>query len=135
VIVDCALYRDGQRQNEGPMALGEAAELCLQDKGFVWLGLFEPDEAELTDVQERFGLHDLAVEDAQNFHLRPKIEGYQDGGVLFVVLRTPRSVDTLEVGDADRVAFVAACLAHPGTLKGVRRWSFARCRCASRAAS
>ncbi len=76
MIVDCALYRDGQRQNEGPMALEQAAELCTKDQGFVWLGLFEPDEDELIDVQRRFGLHDLAVEDAQNFHLRPKIERY-----------------------------------------------------------
>ena len=28
-----------------------------------------------------FGLHELAVEDAQNFHLRPKIEQYDDDGV------------------------------------------------------
>jgi magnesium transporter len=39
-------------------------------------------------VQERFGLHDLAVEDAQSFHLRPKIEKYDEGGVYFAVLRT-----------------------------------------------
>ena len=38
-------------------------------------------------MQERFGLHDLAVEDAQTFHLRPKVEQYEDDErVLFVVL-------------------------------------------------
>jgi len=41
VIVDCALYRDGRRQNEGPLPLEEAAELCLKDEGFVWLGIVD----------------------------------------------------------------------------------------------
>jgi magnesium transporter len=94
VIVDCAHYRDGRRQHEGPMDLDRAAEICMQgDGGFVWLGMVEPDPAELTEVQQRFGLHDLAVEDAQSFHLRPKIEQYDDGGVYFAVLRTARYVD------------------------------------------
>jgi magnesium transporter len=90
MIVDCALYKDGQRQNEGPMALDRAAEICAETDGFIWLGLFEPGEAELADVQQRFGLHELAIEDAQNFHLRPKIERYEESGVLFAVLRTAR---------------------------------------------
>ena len=104
MIVDCALYRDGQRQNEGPLELEEAAELCLKDDGFVWLGMFEPDDAELADVQDRFGLHDLAVEDAQNFHLRPKIERYEEGNVLFVVLRTARYVEDREEVDVGEVS-------------------------------
>jgi magnesium transporter len=102
VIVDCAHYRDGRRQHEGPMELGRAADICLQDEGFVWLGLFEPDRAELGEVQQRFGLHDLAVEDAQNFHLRPKIERYEGGGVFFAVFRTARYVEDreeVEVGE------------------------------------
>ena len=90
MIVDCALYKDGRRQNEGPMALDRAAEMCAETDGFIWLGLFEPGEAQLADVQERFGLHELAIEDAHNFHLRPKIERYEESGVLFAVLRTAR---------------------------------------------
>jgi magnesium transporter len=96
VIVDCALYRDGRRQNAAPLALDHAAEMCLETDGFVWLGLFEPDEAELAEVQDRFGLHELAIEDAQSFHLRPKIERYEEGGVLFAVLRTARYAEDRE---------------------------------------
>jgi magnesium transporter len=72
------------------MPLDRAAEICAETDGFIWLGLFEPGDAELADVQERFGLHELAIEDAQNFHLRPKIERYEESGVLFAVLRTAR---------------------------------------------
>jgi magnesium transporter len=104
VIIDCALYRDGRRQNAEPMALNRAAEVCSAGDGFVWLGLFEPDEAELTEVQDRFGLHDLAVEDAQNFHLRPKIERYEEGEILFAVLRTARYVEESEEVDVGEVS-------------------------------
>ncbi len=104
MIVDCALYRNGRRQNAGPLALDRAAEVCTEGDGFVWLGLFEPDEAELTDVQDRFGLHDLAVEDAQSFHLRPKIERYDEGQILFAVFRTARYVEEREEVDMGEVS-------------------------------
>jgi magnesium transporter len=75
-----------------------------QQHGFVWLGLFEPDEAELREVQERFGLHELAVEDAQNLHLRPKLERYNDGEILFAVFRTARYLDEEEEVEFGEVA-------------------------------
>ena len=91
MIVDCAHYSDGLRQREERIELDAAAEVYRQDQpGFVWIALLEPEPAELADVQHIFGLHDLAVEDAQAFHLRPKVEQYDDGHVLFAVIRTAR---------------------------------------------
>jgi magnesium transporter len=89
MIVDCAHYRDGRRQHEGPMRPEDAAAICGRDPGFVWLGMVEPSPDELASMQDAFGLHELAVEDAQSFHLRPKVEQY-DEGIAFVVLRTAR---------------------------------------------
>ncbi len=78
------------------MSVEAAAAICSEDQaGFVWLGIFEPDPGELATVQDHFGLHELAVEDAQTFHLRPKVEAY-DEGVYFVVLRTARYDDERE---------------------------------------
>jgi magnesium transporter len=94
MIVDCAYYLDGRRSDEGAMSLPEAAARCGPG-GFVWLGLFEPDEAELAQVRETFGLHELAVEDAQNWHMRPKIETY-DKDVQLIILRTARYDDAAE---------------------------------------
>jgi magnesium transporter len=94
MIIDCAHYQDGRRQEEGAVPLEEAAARCAEG-GFVWLGLFEPGEAELAQVQEAFGLHELAVEDAQNFHMRPKVELYE-GDVRLVILRTARYDDEAE---------------------------------------
>ncbi len=95
MIVDCAHYRDGRRQHEGKMEPRDAAAICRHEEGFVWLGMVEPVPEELGSVQDIFGLHELAVEDAQSFHLRPKVEQYE-GGVTFVVLRTARYVDEHE---------------------------------------
>src|SRR5689334_20277802 len=98
MIVDCAYYLDGHRSDVGPMSLQEAAARSGEG-GFVWLGLFEPDEQELTEVRHIFGLHELAVEDAQNMHMRPKIESY-DKDVQLIILRTARYDD-----DAEEVEF------------------------------
>ena len=70
----------------------EAISDALQDPavGFVWVGLYKPDEPLLLKMQEEFGLHPLAVEDALNAHQRPKIELYGDS--LFLVLRTAQVV-------------------------------------------
>jgi magnesium transporter len=103
MIVDCAHYRDGLRQHAGQMSPEDAAAICSRDPGFVWLGLFEPSAEELAHVQEVFGLHELAVEDAQNFHMRPKFESY-DEGVWFVVLRTARYDDAREEVDFGEIS-------------------------------
>ena len=98
MIIDCAHYQDGRRHGEGAVPLEEAAARCRQG-GFVWLGLFEPGMEELAQVRDTFGLHELAVEDAQTFHMRPKVESY-DGDVRLVILRTARYDD-----DAEEVEF------------------------------
>jgi magnesium transporter len=89
-IVDCALYVDGHRR-EGKLPLGGALAAAEKSGGFVWIGLHEPDTAELSGLAEEFGLHPLAVEDAVNAHQRPKVERYGDN--LFVVLKTTRYVE------------------------------------------
>jgi magnesium transporter len=94
MIIDCAHYLDGRRHGAEAVPLEEAAARCGQG-GFVWLGLFEPADEELAQVRDTFGLHELAVEDAQNFHMRPKVELYgQD--VRLVILRTARYDDEAE---------------------------------------
>jgi magnesium transporter len=106
MIIDCALYRDGRRQHEGAMQLDEAAAECRKG-GFVWLGMFEPSPEELEQVRASFGLHVLAVEDAQTFHLRPKIEAYE-GDVRLVILRTARYDDDREEVDFGEISIFVA---------------------------
>jgi magnesium transporter len=102
MIIDCAHYRDGRRQSDTPMTLDVAATTC-REEGFVWLGLFEPTAAELDEVRQCFGLHELAVKDAETFHLRPKIERYEPA-VDLVILRTARYDDAREEVDFGEIS-------------------------------
>src|SRR3989440_834520 len=106
MIIDCAHYKDGVRRDEGAVALEEAAARTTQG-GFVWLGLFEPGAEELAQVRGAFGLHELAVEDAQSIHLRPKIENYEND-VRLVILRTARYDDAEEEVDFGNIAIFIA---------------------------
>jgi magnesium transporter len=93
VIVDSAVYRKGRRVPVGCGKDDYAALLAAADEphDFVWVGLADPTEAELTDAAKAFGLHQLAVEDALNAHQRPKLDRYD--GSLFLALRTLWYVD------------------------------------------
>ena len=105
VVVDCAIYVDGIRQ--APVTPEDALEEASRLGGFVWLGMYEPTEEELTAISARYGLHPLAVEDAVYAHQRPKLEHYD--GALFMVLKTARYVEheqltaTSEVVDTGEV--------------------------------
>jgi magnesium transporter len=99
VIVDRAIYRDGQRVAQ-PQDLGEMAASCKAHGGLAWIGLYRPSEAEFAEVAQEFALHELAVEDAVSAHQRPKLERY--GETVFCVLRPARYVDeteTVEFGE------------------------------------
>jgi magnesium transporter len=106
MIVDCAHYKDGLRRDGGPVSLEEAAARRAEG-GFVWLGLFEPGEAEMDQVRLLFGLHELAVEDALNSHQRPKIEIY-DKDLRLVVLRTARYDEEAEEVEFGNIAILIA---------------------------
>jgi magnesium transporter len=102
MIVDCAHYQDGRRATQDPASVEDAAARSRAG-GFVWLGLFEPDLAELKRVREAFGLHELAVEDALTSHRRPKMDSYS-GNVKLIILRTVRYDDDAEEVDFGTVS-------------------------------
>jgi magnesium transporter len=85
-LVSCVAYAAGRRV--GDVELENVTDALKQPEQFVWVGLREPSEQLLRRVQQAFGLHDLAVEDALRAHQRPKLEQY--GESIFVVLRTVR---------------------------------------------
>jgi magnesium transporter len=93
VIVDSAVYRQGKRivDDLPPEELGRVRKLATEPGDFVWVGLHEPNEQELATVEEEFGLHPLAVEDAFTAHQRPKLERYED--TLFLTLKSLWYVD------------------------------------------
>ena len=88
-IVNSAAYANGRRIGE--VHFPDIREWLQQPDVFIWIGLYEPDEGLLKQLQQEFGLHDLAIEDAHRAHQRPKIERY--GDCLFVVMRTVQLED------------------------------------------
>jgi magnesium transporter len=116
-LVNSVAYADGLRV--GDVAIPDISEVLKEPGRFVWVGLHEPDDEMLAEIQQEFSLHDLAVEDAARAHQRPKLERYGDS--IFVVLRTAHtdaSTGGLEFGETH--LFVGAnyvvSVRHGGTL-------------------
>lgn len=84
MVINSVAYKNGKRSSD--ITLDEISDILKDEDTFVWLGLNEPNETLLHKIQEEFGLHDLALEDAQAAHQRPKLEEY--GDTLFIVLHT-----------------------------------------------
>lgn len=95
-VVNSVAYANGHRVAE--LAIDEVSEVLEHPDRFVWIGLDEPGDELLGQIQREFGLHELAVEDALRAHQRPKLERYGEG--LFLALRTARTAP----GDA-RIEF------------------------------
>jgi magnesium transporter len=98
MLINCVAYENGKRLGDIPKA--DVSEYVKRPECFVWVALKDPEPAELAEMQEEFGLHPLAVEDATRGHQRPKIEEY--GDTIFAVLHVPqlRGAD-VDVGELD----------------------------------
>jgi len=94
-VMNCIAY--GRNGSKREISIDQISDvLDVDDGSFVWVGLYQPGEDLLDKMQEEFGLHDLAVEDAHHAHQRPKIEAY--GNSLFIAAHTAQLV-------ADKIAF------------------------------
>ncbi|MCW2866133.1 MAG: corA [Marmoricola sp.] len=104
MIVDNALYRRGERVEVGcaTQDLATVREQATEEGDFAWVGLHDPTQEELTAVQELYGLHGLAVDDALRAHQRPKVERYDDS--LFIVLKTLWYVDEQDAVETGEIS-------------------------------
>ena len=98
MLINCVVYQEGKKLSDIPVA--DISEYVMAADCFVWVALRDAEPAELTQMQEEFGLHELAVEDARSGNQRPKIEEYGDS--LFTVMHTLALKDgELQVGEVD----------------------------------
>ncbi|AHG21878.2 magnesium transporter [Chania multitudinisentens RB-25] len=84
MVVNSVAYKAGKRLND--ITIDDISDVVKEPDTFVWLGLWQPEDAFMRKIQEEFSLHDLAIEDALCAHQRPKIETYGDS--LFIVVKT-----------------------------------------------
>jgi len=101
MLINCVVYQNGTKLADIPV--GEISDYISRPDAFVWVALQDATPAELEEMQEEFGLHELAVEDARHGHQRPKIEEY--GASLFSVLHlvepVPGNPKELSLGEVD----------------------------------
>ena len=98
MLINCVAYQNGKKLGDIPTE--EISDYVQRKDCFVWVALKDAQPAELVQMSEEFGLHELAVEDASSGHQRPKIEEYGDS--LFAVVHTVEIVNgELNVGELD----------------------------------
>lgn len=98
MLVNCTAYRQGVKIAH--ITPEEISDYLVQPETFVWVALADASAEELAQMKEEFSLHELAVEDAQHGHQRPKIEEYGDS--IFAVLKTLEyREDTLQMGEVN----------------------------------
>ena len=101
MLINCVAYQEGAKLAD--ISVEAISDHLLLPRCFVWVALADPSPAELEEMKEEFGLHELAVEDAVNAHQRPKLERYDD--TLFMVVKTVRycgaqsSQEVVETGE------------------------------------
>ena len=96
MLINCTAYQRGHKLADIPV---EAIRETLQQSDtFVWVALKDATPEELARMKEEFGLHELAIEDANHRHQRPKVEEYDDE--LFAVMHLIEEKEgKLEVGE------------------------------------
>lgn len=99
MLVNCYAYQEGKRVAD-QVKPADIGRYIGRPECFVWVALKDPEPGEFALLEEQFGLHELAIEDASRGHQRPKIEEYGDS--LFVVLHMVEIAgDDLAVGEVD----------------------------------
>ncbi|MEW6706492.1 MAG: magnesium/cobalt transporter CorA [Pseudomonadota bacterium] len=99
MLINCVAYENGTKLADIPVA--DISDYLARPGCFVWVALRDATDEELATMQDEFGLHDLAVEDARHGNQRPKVEEY--GDVVFTVMHTVELLptDELSVGEVD----------------------------------
>lgn len=93
-VIASYYYNEGRRVRE--ISIDERVAHDDSRSGFCWIGLSEPTPEELRSLQETYGLHPLAVDNAMHPQCPPKLEVYNDE--LYVVANTAEL-------DGDRIRY------------------------------
>ena len=98
MLINCVVYKNGRKLED--IDVEAISDHLAHKDSFVWVSLRDASDDELATMQQEFGLHDLAIEDARGGHERPKIEEY--GDVVFAVMHLPEvHGGKLVVGELD----------------------------------
>jgi magnesium transporter len=98
------LYRDGELVDQG-FPVERISDHLVDGKSMIWLDLRDPDHEDLLVLQDEFGLHPVAIEDALLDRERPKIDRYETH--LFMTVYGARlDTTTGELATSELSAFI-----------------------------
>ena len=87
-----------------------AIERALKDDSLLWLDLADTSPETIALLRDVFKIHPLAVEDAQEFNQRPKVEDYED--FVYLVAAVPPARVDVKTFSAERTVARAARAHH-----------------------
>ena len=93
VRVEVIAYAATDFLEETDITIGKAREI-VEKYAVTWINVLDPDGKTLEELEALFGFHPLALEDATNQNLAPKVDVFDN--VVFIVART--IVWTEEIG-------------------------------------
>ena len=98
------IYRDGELVDQG-FPVERISDHLVDGKSMIWLDLRDPDHEDLLVLQNEFGLHPVAIEDALLDRERPKIDRYETH--LFMTVYGARlDMTTGELATSELSAFI-----------------------------
>jgi magnesium transporter len=99
--ITAAIFRDGEVIDRPAL---DASMPQYGESAFVWIEALDPVDSDFAVLQERFGLHSLAVKDSMSPAQVPKVDVYE--GQIFVVLKIAR-LESDEIKYAQIDAFLS----------------------------
>jgi magnesium transporter len=99
------VYRAGNLVAQGFPVADISDHLEKDDGSVVWLDLLDPDDRDLHVLSEEFGLHPLAVEDAEHERERTKLDRY-DGYLFLAAYAVHLDQKTGKLGTSEMSAFI-----------------------------
>ena len=97
-------YRDGHLVEQG-FPVDRISDHLIEDDTTVWLDLRDPDHEDLLVLQQEFGLHPVAIEDATVDRERPKIDRY-DTHLFMTAYGARLDTTTGELATSEISAFI-----------------------------
>ncbi len=82
----------GNERRAGEVSLDELDAIIAEPRHLLWIDLEDPADRDFMLLQQEFGFHPLAIEDARRRHERPKLDIYED--YLFLVFYAARSSES-----------------------------------------
>ncbi len=122
-----ALLRQPHQGLSEPTDLSNLGELLADKHSVLWLDVLDPTAEDLDLLRREFGFHELAIEDAQRPHQRPKLDEYDQ--FYFLVFYAVRFGEKGDLALVELDLFVGPnylVAVHKGPMpeidEGLRRW-------------